>query len=194
MNIEELKNMSAEEVQTSLQARYDEFKEKVSGIDDVEELKKIELDIDAEQEEFDKYLREVSYELGSEDLEFDGKKYNPVQIAKKINFHINRIEQPFEYCLGLHSLVVFWNSRPTTISYGIYDSTLRLLGGLKYKGDSEWCDILVINNYLANCREGYMRDRTALTLLAELRNLVVNRIQLCSKPADETPADNLDAE
>ena len=182
MKAEDYKDMSPEEVQTIFQKRFEQYKEKINNISDIEELKKLELEKDNEQAEFDKYLEAVEYDIPQEPIEFEGKRYTPRDIAKKIIYYINRNEQSFEYCLGLHGIIKLWKTTELEkISYGAYDSTLRLLGQAKYKGDSEWVDILAINNFLTQIRDAYLKDRTMFVALAEERNVIVSRIQLCSK-------------
>lgn len=176
---------TVEETQELLQKKFDEYKEKVNSINDLDELKQMEQDLIAEQDEFDKYIKEVEYALSQEPTEFEGKNYPVTEIARKIIYYLNRNEQEFQYCLGLHGLVRIWKTQPIEkISYGAYDSTLRLLGQLKYKGDSEWCDILIINNYLTCVHEPYIKDRTMLVTMAEMHNVLVDRIQKCT-PVDE---------
>lgn len=179
IDITEFAEKTADEMQDALQKKLDEFKTQVAEVKDEEELKQLELDIDKAQEEFDKYLREAEYELNQDGIDFENKNYKMNEITRKIVYHLNRIEQEFQYCLGLHGLVLFWKQhKPEKISYGAYDSTLRLLGQLKYKGDSEWVDILIINNYLVCAHEPYMKDRAMLVYLAECRNAAVNQLQL----------------
>jgi len=48
---------------------------------------------------------------------------------------------------------------------------------LKYKGDSEWVDILIINNYMAFAHEGYTKDRAGIMTLAEMHNKLVDRMK-----------------
>lgn len=185
MITEEFEGKTVQEIETLLQTKLDEYTNKINEITDVEELKKLELEIDKEQEEYDTYIRQAEYSLQTEAVEFEGKKYNPSEIAKKIIYYLNKNEQTFEYCLGLHGLVAFWKTANVEkVNYGIYDSTLRLLGQVKYKGDAEWVDILVINNYLSSAHDGYIKDRAGLVYLAEVRSRVASRIQLCTKPAD----------
>lgn len=180
----EFKEKNLQETQDELQKRLDGYKEKVSQVTNLDELKKMEEEVIAEQDEFDEYLRGAEYLLDQDPVEFEGKKYSTADIARKIVYHLNRNEQEFQYCLGLHGLVSIWKTSPITkISYGALDSTLRILGGLKYKGDSEWVDILVINNYLTSVHEPYIKDRSLLVTLAEMHNAVVSQIQKCT-PVD----------
>ena len=186
MKVEDFKEKTVQETQEILTKQVEEYTAKVNEIKDIEELKKMELEVDKEQEEFDAYLKDVEYDLNQEGVDFEGKHFSLADVAKKIIYYLNRIEQEFQYCLGLHSLVRLWkNNDLKTIGYGAYDSTLRLLGGLKYKGDSEWVDILIINNYMVCAHEPYTKDRSILVALAQKRNAVVNRIQLCAKEGDD---------
>ena len=185
MEVKEFEGKKYDEIVEELQKRIQEFTDKVNAEKDLETLKKIELEIDKEQEAFDTYLREVTYPLPQEAIQFEGKKYTVQDITKKIIYFLNRHEQQFQYCLGLHGVVLFWKTAKDEIAYGIFDSTLHLLEQLKYKGDNEWTDILIVNNYLVGASEGYKRDRTCLEALAQMRNAVVSRIQLCSTPAEQ---------
>ena len=182
MIAEEIKDMKVEEAQELLQKRVDEYTAEVNKVSDLETLNKMEEEVDKEQAEYDEYIKKVEYALNTEGVDFEGKHYSIHDIAKKIVYYLNRIEQDFQYCLGLHGLVLLWkNADLKSIGYGAYDSTLRLLGGLKFKGDSEWVDILIINNFLTCAHEAYIKDRSGLVALAQKRNAVVNRIQLCTK-------------
>lgn len=185
MEVKDFEGKKYEEIVDVLQKRVEEFTEKVNAEKDIEILKKIEFEIDQEQEAFDTYLREAKYPLPQEPVEFEGKKYSVLDITKKIIYFLNRHEQQFQYCLGLHGVVLFWKTAKDEIAYGIFDSTLHLLEQLKYKGDNEWVDILVVNNYLVGASEGYKRDRTCFEALAQMRNAVVSRIQLCTTPSGE---------
>ncbi len=186
MNAKDFEGKTVQEIQDILTKELEEKKESVNKMSDEAELKKLEEDIDKEQEEFDNYLKEVKYELTQEPIDFEGKQYTPKSIAGKIVYFLNRIEQDFQYALGLHSLVLLWKQPSLTeISYGAYDSTLRLLGQQKYKGNTEWTDILAINNYLVCAHEQYYRDRSILLFLAEYRNAVVSRLQLIQKNPTE---------
>ena len=185
-DFEKLRSLDMENLQDVLQVKLNTVNEKVNEMDDPEKLSEFELVVDAKQKEFDDYLRDAEYEL-MENVEFEGKTSSKNDIARRIIYHLNRVEQDFQYCLGLHGLVLFWKniSQKTTIPYGTYDSTLRILGSLKYKGDSEWVDILTVNNYMAEAHDPYLKDRVILMTLAEMRNSIVSRMQLVTKnPTD----------
>lgn len=186
LNFDELKQLEMDKLQEDLQKSLDDHKAKVSEMKDIDELSKLELEIDDKQKEFDDYLRTAEYEL-AESIEFEGKSYTKADVARRIIYHLNRVEQDFQYCLGLHGLVLFWKNiaQHDKISYGTYDSTLRVLGGLKFKGDNEWTDILTINNYMAGSHDPYLKDRVIMLTMAEMRNEVVNRMQLVSKEVSE---------
>lgn len=148
----------------------------------INELKQIDLDIDKEQADFDEYLKKQEYELPTEDVEFEGRKWKVQQIMQKIIYHLNRNEQSFVYVAGLHALVTIWKrAELSKIPYGVYDSTLRILGQLKYKGDAEWVEIMVINTYLQRAHEAYTRDIAMMHTLADMRSHVDSMIQLYMK-------------
>jgi len=179
MDAKEFVEKSVEETQEILQKRLDDEKAKIKGITDLEELKAYELEIDKEQEEYDKYLREREYEIPQDPIIFSGKTYSVGDIATKITYHLNRIEQSFEYVMGLLGLVNIWKTRPIKkISFGAYDSTLRLLNQLKYRGAQEWTEILAINEFLKQVRDDYTKDLAIFQTLAEIRNIASQEIEL----------------
>ena len=59
----EFKEKNLQETQDELQKRLDGYKEKVSQVTNLDELKKMEEEVIAEQDEFDEYLRGAEYLL-----------------------------------------------------------------------------------------------------------------------------------
>lgn len=187
MDISQFKGKTTEEIQNELSAMLDENKAKLDAMTDEATLKELEESVDKEQADFDEYLKSVNYTLSTDDVDFEDKKMKVSDLKNAIIYFLNRTEVDFQYALGLHGLIKIWKTTPLTeISYGAYDSTLRLLGQQKYKGNSEWINILSINNYLARAHEEYFRDRSVMVYLAEYRNAIVNRIQLIHKEVETT--------
>lgn len=187
MDISQFKDKTTEEIQNELSAMLDENKAKLDSMTDEDELKNLEESVDKEQADFDEYLKSVNYTLSTDDVEFEDKQMKVSDLKNAIIYFLNRTEVDFQYALGLHGLIKIWKTTPLKeISYGAYDSTLRLLGQQKYKGNSEWINILSINNYLARAHEEYFRDRSVMVYLAEYRNAIVNRIQLVHKEVETT--------
>ena len=73
------------------------------------------------------------------------------------------------------------------IPYHVYDSTLRCLNTVTFKGLQEWTDILVVNAYLATCHNEYSLDTGSLLYFSECHNIVMNRMKELD-PALQVPA------
>lgn len=142
----------------------------------------------ASMDEVQARLAEVTYELPS-GTEYDGKKFSKKDIASKIIYFLNKIEVKWEHTLGLYQLVQAWrNENFDRIPYGTYDSTLRSLNTVSFKGQSEWLDILAVNAYLATCHNEYSLDTGMLVYLHECHNVVMNRMKELN-PASQVPAE-----
>lgn len=140
----------------------------------------------ASMDEVQAHLAEVTYELPT-GTEYDGKKFSKKDIASKIIYFLNKIEVKWEHTLGLYQLVQAWrNENFDRIPYGTYDSTLRSLNTVSFKGQSEWLDILAVNAYLATCHNEYSLDTGMLVYLHECHNVVMNRMKELD-PASEIP-------
>lgn len=106
----------------------------------------------------DEYIAGVEYELPDE-VDYDGRKLKRNEITNKIVGFLNRIEVQFQATLGLYQCIRFWKTRGTgKIPYGAFDSTLRMLGTLKFKGEQDCFDILVTNNWFTAAHDAYSRD------------------------------------
>lgn len=123
------------------------------------------------QDEYKKYIESVTYSLPSEG---SFKGFSSKEIRKFIINFINQHEIQWEYVQGMYDLVSFWKSDEFIISYGIYDSTLRVLNLLKFKGYTEWSEILAINEYLSSCHKEYAADISYLVYLSKLHNIIID--------------------
>lgn len=171
-------NETAKEMAERLQKEVDNYKEMVSGINTQEELNELEQSIMEKMDEYEKYIKDVKYAL-PENCVFEDKTYSKSAIADKIVFFISKIEQTWQYVLGLYDLCKFWKT-PTNaeITFGALDSTLRLLDQCKYQGMTEWRDILVINEYMKAMHEEYAKDTTQHIALAQMHNEIIKRRDL----------------
>jgi hypothetical protein len=98
------------------------------------------------------------------------------------------MEVKWSYTLGLKQLVDMWKSEDfKEINYRVYDTTLRTLDQVSYKGYSEWNDILIINEYLSGCHNDYSLDTGMLVYLSEMHNLVMNRMKAIDPTIDNVP-------
>lgn len=172
------KEETAQEMAERLQKEVDEFKAKVDQITSQEELDALEKDILQEYDEYDKYIREVRYSL-PDSCEFEGKVFTKADVAGKIIYFISKIEQTWQYVLGLYELCKLWKTPGfNEITFGALDSTLRLLDQCKFQGMTEWRDILIINEYMKALHEAYAKDTTRHIALAQRHDAIIKRRDL----------------
>ena len=178
MTKEFLKEHSLEEVANQFDTELTEYVNKVNAVEDKEELLKMEEEVIKEQDVVSDYLKDLNYDL-PKDVVFDGEKYTVKDIANKIIYFLNKKEVEWKYTLGLFQLVKFWKSEnPTTIAYGAYDSTLRLLNQVSFKGFSEWRDILAVNEYMRAGHERYSKDTSWMVFCSEKHNAIMDRMKV----------------
>ena len=170
--------MKSNEYADVLQKDLDAYKERVATINTQEELDEEEKYWLEQLEKNDAYLKEVKYEL-PKNVTFGTEVKTRGDIAGKIIYYISKTEVTWQYCLGLYELCNFWkHTENTEITYGAFDSTLRLLDQVKYKGYGEWKDILIINEYFKPMHEEYTKDLMNQTYLAQMHNEVIKRRDL----------------
>lgn len=181
IDIKTLKTKTYKEVAEELEKALEEFKNELSEISDVEVLNKKEEELMEEQKEADKYIKSVSYEL-PEAAEYDGERFTKNAVARLIVEFLNRSEVDWQYTLGLFQLVNMWKSKDLkTIDYGAFDSTLRLLNQLKFKGYTDWRNILAVNEYLKGCHEPYSIDTSYMIFLSQKHQAIMDRTSLVQK-------------
>lgn len=180
------KEETAQEMAERLQKEVDAYKEMVSTKETQEELDELEREIMKEMDAYDKYIKSVRYTL-PENTVFEGKTYTRSAIADKITYFISKIEQTWQYVLGLYELCKYWKSNETEIAFGPLDSTLRLLDQCKFQGMTEWRDILIVNEYMKALHEQYAKDTTQHIALAQRHNAIIERRDLITPiKSDET--------
>lgn len=173
-------NETSLEFAQRLQNDLDEYKKHVSEIKDIEELNKLESECQKALEEYNEYIKAVTYKLPSS-VVFDGKKYKKSEIAKAIVYFVSKIEVKWDYTLGLYELTKLWkNGDPETLTFGEMDSTLRCLDQVMFRGFNEWTDILAINEYFKANHEEFSIDTATHIYLSQRHNAVLERIDLCS--------------
>ncbi len=176
MNYEEIKGKEVKEIQELLSNSYDEYAALVAT-KSVEETKEMEKELMKEFDEYDEHIQIVKYKL-EDHCEFEGKKYNANEVCKKLVYFFNKLEVGFQETLGIHQAISFWKKGDITgIPYGTYDSTLRLLGTLKFKGDSEMQDILIVNNFLSSAHKEYATDTTFSMYLAQKHQCLMENMK-----------------
>lgn len=181
IDVKELKAKTYKEVAEELEKRLDEFKTKVSEIKDSETLTKLEEELMEEQKEFDEYIKTVKYTL-PEAADYDGERFTKNAVAKLVVEFLNRSEVEWQYTLGLFQLVKLWKEKDLIeIDYGAFDSTLRLLNNIKFKGFRDWRNILAVNEYMKGCHEPYSIDTSYMIYLSQKHQEVMNRSTLIEK-------------
>lgn len=126
--------------------------------------------------------------------EFDGK-HHAEAIAKTIAKFIESIEVEWRATLGIYQACKFWSkdfikAGNLEVPYNVLDSTLRMLGGLKFKGMTQCKNIMVINNWLSNVHTEYVADNIYKAYLGQLFDDVSQRHDKLvgeKEPADEAP-------
>lgn len=180
----DLAELTAEELMTKLQESIDEKKNEINEIKDMDALKALEDELMKAMDENDAHVKGLTYNL-PDGCDYDGKHFNKNDVAKMIAAFLNRGDYKWEYTAGAYELVKFWKGAdPKTIAYGVYDSTLRMLNQLTFKGFSDWHDILTINEYMKGCHDAYTHDTGYTIYLGEVHNAILERMQLVSKPAE----------
>jgi hypothetical protein len=179
---EVLANESITEIGAILEADVVAYTEEVSKLT-LEELDTAEQELMEVFKVDDAHLAEVAYEL-PDSVEYDGHTVKRSDLASKIIQFINRIEVDFRATLGIYQGVRFWKTAESKpIPYGVFDSTLRLLGGLKFKGERDCFDILVINNWFATAHAAYTRDQIWSQYLHAKHNAILQARDALKKPA-----------
>ena len=182
----DLEKLTVKDIQKRLESDVVVFADQIKNETSDEKLKDLEKELMEVFKENDEYLKTVEYSLGS-DTEYDGVKIKRSAVIDKIIYLINKIEVEFRATLGIYQAIKFWKGvGGDAIPYVVYDATLRLLGMLKFKGESECFDILVINNWFATVHEQYAKDNIYTQYLASLHNEILNQLKQNSPTGDET--------
>lgn len=186
---EEVRVETAQEMAERLQKEVDAYKELVSTKETQEELDELEKEIMKEMDAYDEYIKGVRYNL-PENTVFEGKTYTRSAVADKITYFISKIEQTWQYVLGLYELCKYWKSNETEIAFGPLDSTLRLLDQCKFQGMTEWRDILIVNEYMKALHEQYAKDTTHHIALAQRHNAIIQQRDLITPVKAEETVEN----
>ena len=187
--LDEVHAETAQEMAERLQKEVDAYKELVSTKETQEELDELEREIMKEMDAYDEYIKGVRYAL-PESTTFEGKLYTRSAVADKITYFISKIEQTWQYVLGLYELCKYWKSNETEIAFGPLDSTLRLLDQCKFQGMTEWRDILVVNEYMKALHEQYAKDTTHHIALAQRHNAIIQQRDLITPVKEEVKEEN----
>ena len=172
---------SNQEMGDRLQKEADEHKKKMEEITSVEELDKLEEEILKTLEDFDVYIKQKRYKLPVS-INFDGIAYSKQQVGDRIARALNKKEVTWQYSLGLYQLHKLWSNirQFATIPYDAYDSTVRILGDITFKGFTEWRDILIINEFFVAPNKEFYKDSTMLVYYSTIHSQILERKQMLS--------------
>lgn len=174
---EDFNGKKYEEMMEAMQAELVLYKEQVAAFETIDQCNAEEQVLMASMDEVQAKLDVAFYEL-PDSAEYDGEKYSKKNIVSKIVYFLNKLEVKWEQTLGLYQLVTMWKSDDfTKIPYRVYDSTLRCLNQVSFKGLSEWTDILAVNEYLSQCHNEYSLDTGMVIYLSECHNVLMNRMK-----------------
>lgn len=190
---EDLVGKNQQEIQLILESEIQKFVVEVGELNDEAEVIAKEEELMAAMNANDEHLKSVVYKV-AEKCEFDGSIYNADTVCKQIAEMIENNEVEWSYTLGLYDLSKLWRAAPEVIQYHAYDSTLRILGSMKYKGRDQWRKILTINNFLGSCHEEYMKDTAYMLYLSNLHNVVIDALKKFNPDVTDEEAPNPVAE
>lgn len=176
---EELNKLGIMEVSPLLEKSLSEITAELETLTK-EELESREADLMIDMDEYQAYIQEAKYEL-AEGIDGTSKE----EVAKYIVEFIERQELQWEYVEGVLALVNLWNDMGMTITYGAYDSTLRILGITKYKGHEDWVKIGKITQYLESTHVGYVKDGSYLSYLSQIHNAIIQNLEKGEEQVEE---------
>lgn len=178
---EELTGMEFKELQRTLEENLNEYGEELKKLKK-KDLEKEEENLIKIQEDFDIVIGETEYEL-PDTSEYRGYTTSRKDLAAKIIYFLNKLECNWQTSLGVYEAIALWKSIGKTISYATYDSTIRILGSMRFKGETELRDILIINHFLTSAEQAYLRDTIYIQYLAGKHNAVMQALN----PQPEEP-------
>lgn len=177
---EDLNGKTYQEVEPMLENELKEFKDKINSIMTIEELVAEEKTLMEEAQKYDEYLSNVVYTL-PDGVDFDGH-FSRNDIAKVIMASLDKMEVEWSQTLGLYELYELWKNKDMkTIPNKAYDSTLRILNQVRYKGQTERKGILATNKFLTACHNAYSLDTGWNVLISEKHNAIMQRGELLQK-------------
>lgn len=174
---EDFNGKTYDEMLAAMEADIVLYSDKLANFTTLDECLAEEQELMLTMDELKTKLDNVKYTL-PKDVVFNNKKYSKKDMAAKVIYFLNKLEVKWEHTLGLFELVNLWKSDDfNEIPYAVYDSTLRTLNQVSFKGMSEWTDILAVNEYFSPCHNEYSLDTGILLYHSERHNRLMNRMK-----------------
>lgn len=184
INREDFNGKSYQEMMQAMEQELVLYHEFINNFKTSEECTTEEQNLMKKMDEVDERLNNVLYEL-PEHVEYDDKKFTRKDIISKIVYFLNKIEVKWEHTLGMYQLVKLWKGDNfTQIPYKAYDSTLRCLNQVSFKGMQEWTDILAVNEYLSTAHNEYSLDTGMLIFYSECHNALMDKMKELNPSSD----------
>ena len=181
---EDLNGKSMQEVQEMLEKSNQEYIVEIASLTE-EEILQREQELMKTMEGYDGYLKNVSYTL-PEQCMFDGQAFTKKTIGSFIADFVDTQDVEWSYTLGMYEMVKLWKNKDlTSINYSAYDSTLRVLGQLKYKSFENWKRILAINEFLGSCHDEYVMDTNYMIYLSQTHNALIDALKKFNPDVEE---------
>lgn len=177
IKLADLNGLSAQELQVKLEDDIQRYALEINELVDEEELINREQELIAVMQENDQIIKSIEYDLPDSCM-FDGQSFSKKTIGEYIADFVCSQEVEWGPSLGMYEMVKLWKNKDIEkITYSAYDSTLRVLGALKYKGFESWKRILAINSYLTSCHDAYVKDTTYMIYLSQLHNTILDALK-----------------
>lgn len=177
------------EIQASMEPALVAWAEEVEQVENLEDLQKMEQDLEPFFKENDIHLRDAKYELPDR-IDTFGTEFKRSDLIKNIVSLLNRIEVDFKATLGIYQGIRFWKTvGENAVPFHVFDSTMRLLGQVKYKGERDCLEVLAINDWFSTAHDAYMRDDLWTRYLTTRHQILMKRmddLQKAQAEADQT--------
>lgn len=183
---EDLQGKTNPEIESLLMNDTAEFQAEMAT-KNLDELKEAEASLMEEMKAYDEYLNNVQYKL-PEKAAFDGQEMNDNKVRGLIVDFLNKIEVDWQMTLAILQGVKFWKKDyDGFVTYAVYNSTLRLLSMLKFKGDVECRNILLVNNWLSTAHDEYTKDNIYTHYMATKHQAIMNQMKAVAEAEPEEP-------
>lgn len=171
---EDLNGMSREDIAKTLEGDIMEFTAMIETLETEEAVLDKEKELMLVMDEYETYMKTVEYDL-PDTCDFDGQHYTKKAVFDKIVNFLENQELQWEAIYGVYELVKIWKNKDMSkIAYGAYDSTLRILNTLKYKGIEAWRSIQTVNAYLSDCHLEYAKDTSYIIYMSKLHQAIMD--------------------
>lgn len=142
----------------------------------IQELKEVEKVLMTEFDANDKRIEETFYTLENS-KEIDGSV-----LASKVVDFLDKVEVEFRASQVLLDCINYWKGladkkiKTKLVQHAVFDTTLRLLNTLKYKGSESLKDITNINNWFLPSHEQYNKNLIYMHVLSAKHQEILQMI------------------